>query len=79
MALDIQVNCQLSKQENRWPVPSHDHIGDSDVVSDHEDVYQTTELRKMAPNENLQIKLGQHMHDADHAAYIFEIWYKRYI
>ena len=44
MTLDIHINWQLSKQENRWPV-SHDHIGGSDVVS---------ESWKMAPKENMQ-------------------------
>ena len=32
MTLDIHVNWQLLKQENRWPV-SGDHIAGSDVVS----------------------------------------------
>ena len=72
MTLDIHVNWQLSKQETRLPV-SHDHIADSDIVS--EDVYKTTESRKMAPKERTQVNLGQLVH----VAYIFAIWYGRSI
>ena len=45
MALDIHINCQLSKQETRLPV-SRDHIAGWDVVS---------ESRKMALKENIQV------------------------
>ena len=61
---DIRFSCQLAAVKTRVP---YDHIAGSDAVS--EDVYLTTELRKMAPKENIRVNLGQLMH----VAYIFSI------